>query len=291
MANKTDSTIVAEAVETGAMKQILAHLVETARANSNEFYQIELSEAAFADFIGRAAGGLLRHSSSWGWLVYDETSGVFIHDDRAGKIARLYIEDMARLLIEGAYTMISDQQRRDNVYKFAAAVLQAKGRRSVETLLQDTEVHADADGFDRNPDVINCDGLVFDFQTGETRPASPSDMFTRTTGIKPALETTPEKFCRFLLEISYGDSNWCAYLVTFFGYAASGDMGTEIYLNLHGGGGNGKSTMLRTVNSALGDYAGEVPRGVLCNQPMIATHPSSRPTRNCMACDSPTPPM
>jgi putative DNA primase/helicase len=252
------------------MKQILAHLMKEARARLDGFEELYLQEPSFADFIAQAAGGMIRHSFSWGWLVYEKRNGVFIHDDRAGKIVALYIEEMAKELIRATFTL-SDQDRRSAVFKFATRILSAKGVKNIKTLLIDREPLAvAADAFDRSPWMINCRGVAVDLRTGEQRPAVPDDLFMKTAGFKPldcsfteARKQAPV-FVKFIKDITCGRADLADFHLHYLGYCLTGRMDEKIFENHYGAtADNGKSTETDTLKLIWGDYACEVPDSVV----------------------------
>jgi putative DNA primase/helicase len=252
------------------MKRILSHLMKTARERSAGFAEIYLQEPDFADFIARASGGLIRHSSSWGWLVYDRQTGVFIHDDRAGKIVGLYIEEMAKQLIKSA-TEVQDYEHRDAVIKFGCKILSAKGVRNIEKLLIIREPLAvRADAFDQSPWLLNCQGVAVDLRTGERRPACPDNLFMKCAGFKPldcsfaeAVARAPV-FVRFMMDITCKNAALAEYLLYFLGYSLTAEMKEECYLNFYGARGrNGKGTLMDTLRSVWGDYILEAPDSVV----------------------------
>ena len=253
------------------MKSILNYLVAAARARLDGFADNPLHESYFADFIAAACAGMIRHSSSWGWLVYDPGTGVFIHDDRAGKIVSLYIEEMAKELIESAFA-VPDADHRDAVIKFACRILQAKGEKNIKTLLVNRHhLSVTAGAFDAAPFMLNCRGVAVDLRTGKQRPAEPGDLFMKCAGYKPltSLEEAYGKipnFTRFIADITLKEKGLAQYLMYFLGYSLTADMREQCYLNFWGAKGkNGKSTLLNLVRHIWGDYCVEAPQSVVLN--------------------------
>jgi putative DNA primase/helicase len=231
-----------------------------------------LEEKLFAEKLALVSGGLIRYSSSWGWLVYDGKAGVFIHDDRAGKIARLYIAEMAKLfMIES--TIFHDAGDLKEITRFCCKILTAHGQSSVEKLLKDEpEVHAGADGFDALPWMLNCRGVAVDLRTGERREAEPGDLFMKCAGFRPLACTFAEAagkapvFARFMRDITCGNPSLAEYLLYFLGYSLTAEMKEECYLNFYGARGrNGKGSLMDTLRSVWGDYILEAPDSVVLN--------------------------
>jgi putative DNA primase/helicase len=259
----------ADGGETGEkLKIILDHLTRTAQKHLEGFAEIFLRETYFADFIINAARGLIRHSKSWGWLVYDSGTGVFINDDRAEKIVFLYIEEMAKELLKSTVDL-SDHERQDKVMKFACGILSAKGVKNIEWLLAKRDT-VPADAFDRNPWMINCRGVAVDLRTGKQRPAEPDDLFMKCAGFKPlncslqeAVKQAPV-FVKFIQDITCGRADLAEFHLRFLGYCLTGDMREKIFENHYGAAGNnGKSTETDTLKMIWGGYACEVPDSIV----------------------------
>lgn len=112
------------------------------------------------------------------------------------------------------------------------------------------------DMLDREPTLFNVLNGTIDLTTGEIRPHRRKDMLTKLCPLAYDPDATAPTWDRFLLEIMEGKENLVAYLRRVFGYAVTGDVREDALWIFHGGGANGKTTLLEAVASTMGpDYA------------------------------------
>jgi putative DNA primase/helicase len=135
------------------------------------------------------------------------------------------------------------------------------------------------DTFDRDPWLLNAANLTIDLRTGETRPQTAGDYLTKLTPVAydPAAEA-PIYF-RFLNSIFNGDKDLVDYVRRLGGVCTTADVSVAGMDIFHGGGANGKSTLLESAWSpALGEYAGKVPTQVLLDDGKGNRHPTELTT-------------
>lgn len=125
---------------------------------------------------------------------------------------------------------------------------------AVERLARADARHAHSvDQFDTDPWAINTTGGIVDLQTGRLRPHRRSDLVTKVTGATPG--GACPRWLAFLSEITQGDKDIISFLQRWIGYTITGVIREHAFVFLWGPGGNGKSVLLGTVASMLGDYA------------------------------------
>jgi putative DNA primase/helicase len=110
-----------------------------------------------------------------------------------------------------------------------------------------------ADAFDADPWALNTPAGVIDLRTGSSRPHRADDLFTKVTACAPG--GSCRRWIRFLIEVTHGDRRLIHYLQRMSGYGLTGITREHTFVFLVGPGGNGKSMMLSTIASIMGDYA------------------------------------
>lgn len=163
----------------------------------------------------------------------------------------------------------------------------AKARQGAIARLQSTKAHRDIlprcrtkltisySQLDNTPDLLNCPNGLVDLRTGAAVPRGRERLVTRMTSvpIAPAGSPPPLRWLTFLREVTGGDEELFAYLHRALGYTLWGSAAEHLIFFLHGEGGNGKSVLLNTVFSILGDYAGTASRKLF-----LATKSDDHPT-------------
>ena len=132
---------------------------------------------------------------------------------------------------------------------------------------------------DQNPWLLACQNGVVDLRTGVLRPGRSDDFLT-----KPAPFTFPENIVsylatgenslapnwgKFLLEVMEDDQEMVDFLHRLFGYCLTGSIKEHIFVVFAGGGRNGKSTMVDTIQKVVGTLAGQIPPEMLLDQGRI----------------------
>jgi len=116
-----------------------------------------------------------------------------------------------------------------------------------------------ADRFDRDPWLLNAINGTLDLRTGELRPHDRGHMITKIVGAVYDAAATCPTWESFLNRIMAGNRDLIAFLHRAIGYALTGRTTEQCLFVLHGGGSNGKSTLINVVLELLGDYARQAP--------------------------------
>lgn len=131
-------------------------------------------------------------------------------------------------------------------------------------------LEADAEDFDRRPDLLNVGNGVVDLATGQLAPHDPRLLFTKVTRVNYVPGARHEDWDAALRALPVDVAGW---LQVRLGQAATGHMTPDDVLPvLQGGGANGKTTLTAAVRAALGDHAVVVPDRVLLANP--SDHPT-----------------
>jgi P4 family phage/plasmid primase-like protien len=135
------------------------------------------------------------------------------------------------------------------------SIRSANNHAAVEKIARSSPVHArPTDVWDAQLLEVNTPDGILSLTNGKLRAADPSDYVTKVTAVGPS-NAAPEKWLRFLADVTAGDENLVRFLQRMCGYCLSGDVSTHALFFLYGTGANGKSTFIDTVRWVLGDYA------------------------------------
>jgi putative DNA primase/helicase len=200
-------------------------------------------EAMFAEYFCDNLYPHVVYTKETGFYVYDFKSGTFQTDFADAVVHRLVLR-LAKN-IEGFD--IASFNKLAGVTKFIA----------MHPLVFKLESEFDRDDF-----ALNCAGTVYNIWTGETESAAPEKLMKMTARVTPAPASTPV-FDKFLGEVCAGDASMAGFLLRFAGYALTGSTREQIFLDLYGGGKNGKTTLLELLLYVLGNYATTIPEDVV----------------------------
>lgn len=127
---------------------------------------------------------------------------------------------------------------------------------------------------DACPWLLNVANGTVDLRTAELLDHTREHFITQITDVEWSDDATAPGWDDFLSRAMGGDRVLVCYLQRLIGYALTAETREHILLFFWGGGRNGKSTFLRTVQTLFGEYGCAAPRDLLF-QPRGATpHPS-----------------
>jgi putative DNA primase/helicase len=108
------------------------------------------------------------------------------------------------------------------------------------------------DEWDQDRWLLNTPGGVVDLRTGDIRPHTRDDSFTKITAVSPGGECPT--WLAFLNRATGGDQQLIGFLRRMCGYALTGEVREHALFFVYGTGGNGKGTFLNTITHIMGDY-------------------------------------
>jgi putative DNA primase/helicase len=186
----------------------------------------------------------LRYTAAWRkWHEWDGSGWV---EDRTMRIS-----EHVRRFVRGTRSPDPLRTRR----------LQSGGTiSSIEKLARSDRAHAmQPEQWDADDWVLATPGGIVDLQTGNIRAARKEDYATKTTAVPPG------GFCplwlKFLDLVTDHDREMIVFLQRMLGYCLTGSVTEHALFFLCGPGGNGKSTLLETARSILGNYSRPAPPG------------------------------
>lgn len=135
---------------------------------------------------------------------------------------------------------------------------------AVDLARSERNVALDYKLFNRKPWLLNCPNGVLELNTGVFRMHDPEEYLTQVCATEYDADATCPRWKQFLEEVFAGNAELVAWMQRFLGYCLTGHIREHVLPIFHGGGRNGKSTLIKTVCSVLGgDYSGLTPSGFL----------------------------
>lgn len=233
---------------------------ETQSEDSSGF---EWSEMGMANLFGslyqKEARYCPEHKS---WYVFD--GGCWRMDEGAILVSEK-IKDFVRLMILYCGEITDDDLRKS----YTAFINKLGDRRMRDRMLKDAqgELTLHAVDFDSNPYLINCKNGTYDLENGIFREPAYDDFITMQTNFEHTVDRSvhSDRWLKFIDEVTMGDKEKADYLQRALGYSILGLSNEECMFILHGKTTrNGKSTLLNTIETMLGDYAKVAPVGMIC---------------------------
>jgi len=191
----------------------------------------------------------VRWSEVWNtWLVF---TGKYWDTDKAGQVDQLAKATVRAIYQEAAAE--PDDGKRKAIVKHAVA---SESNRAVRALLDraKSELPAVPSEFNTHLHLINCQNGTLDLRTGQLRAHNPKDLLTRCVTVNYNPQASCDQWRAFIHTIFDGNRDLITFLQQALGMSLSGDISEQCLFICHGGGSNGKTTLLECVRIILGAY-------------------------------------
>ena len=242
------------------MFQIKNYHPEKSDDSSSGFEWSEMGMAALFGLLYTTEVRYCPEHKSW----YTYHKGAWRKDEGA-ILASEKLKEFVRLM-----TLYCGEIENDDLRKAYTTFVNKMGdRRMRDRILKDAtgELRISAVEFDSNPYLINCLNGTYDLRDCSFREHNWEDFITMQTNFEHTVsrETRCERWEKFIDEVTQGDNDKADFLQRALGYSMLGISNEECMFILHGKTTrNGKSTLLNTIETMLGDYAKVAPVGMIC---------------------------
>jgi putative DNA primase/helicase len=188
--------------------------------------------------IKRLGSKSVRHLKNEAKKLYKKVSSIGDEDVREG------MKDTLKRIIAHAFSFEQHGQ-------FTGMLNFAQGLEDVPILPAE---------LDLPPMLLNCRNGVVDLTTGNLIQHSNSQghFLTKMAPIVYDPRAKCPRWQKFLGEVFAGDAEMVSYIQRCIGYGITGHVTGKAMWFLHGGGNNGKTTLLKVIRDMLGDYAGVI---------------------------------
>lgn len=184
------------------------------------------------------------------WYSYDGLRWVPDH----GRQVEGYAKELARLMLAEAAACEEGEKRA----RLAGHALKTAGgpriRACVDLCRSEPGIAIDPGDFDSDPFLLNCKNGTLDLRTMELREHDPADLLTMLTGAPYDCDAVSEVWER-ILGHALPDPALRDFFARLCGSFLEGLAQHDIVIAVHGQTGTSKSTALRAVLAAMGDYA------------------------------------
>jgi putative DNA primase/helicase len=186
------------------------------------------------------------------WFCWD---GVRWAPDSTAEVERLakatvrsiYGEAVAIHEIEERQRLVNWGQRSEKATAIQAMMALARSEPGIPVVPSQLDV---------NPWLFNVANGTLDLRTGELLPHRRKDLLTKLAPVAYDPAARCPKWTKFLNEIFEPHPELIPFMQRAVGYALTGDTREECLFLLYGIGRNGKGTLIRTLMTMMGDYAG-----------------------------------
>lgn len=187
-------------------------------------------------------------------------------------------EALAKLAV-GNFPTETPTEFRDRVKKFYGFTTQSGNSNKLSAMVREAEPYLTipSHAFDTPEFLVNLENGTLNLRAQQSLDDEHFDgvvleKHNRKNKITKQMEVGYDaslecpNFLRFLNDIQ-PDQDIQLFLQRFFGYCLTGSIKEQIILMFHGGGANGKSTLMKLMSRMMGDYALNLPFASILNDP------------------------
>lgn len=185
-------------------------------------------------------------TSATGWMFFDGKR--WVQEGASARVAEAIkelLKDLHRSVVASG-----DVER----IKIAKSLLSAsRVKRISELVASAPSIFRNLAEFDAPGPLLNLENGVLNLDSMKLQPHDPAHCFTKLANVAYDPDATCPTFDRFMDEIMPMEMQ--DFLMRVFGYALLGNPTRQVFTIFHGGGSNGKSTLVNIVEHIFGDYA------------------------------------
>lgn len=220
-----------------------------------------LTELGFSERVVHALSPTHRYVSDAGaWIVWNGTSWDW---DAGATSMQEGVKGIARgLIVEAA--QVDDHHRREALVKHNAKCENSRViTAAIKLARSSVAMSVQTGALDQHHMLLSCDNAVIDLRTGAAMAPDPFKLMTHRAHVEYDSTAQCPRWERFVFEVFGGHLEMIRYVQKVLGYCLTGDTREELAFIFVGGGANGKSTLLNTVQMLMGDYAQRLPSSAL----------------------------
>lgn len=216
--------------------------------------QYDMTDTGNAQRLRDKYKGSIRYSyTRKKWMYWTGKAWRLDETGEIKKLADIVVEDLKREAFE-----TDDEKEQEQRLRFAAKTANSSGKCNMILEAQHLDgVPVLIDELDAYTDYLNVQNGIINLRNGELMPHDPNFMMSKICNAEydPSPQKKPERWLKFLDEITNGDKELQHYLQKCVGYSLTGSVKEQCAFFLYGIGNNGKSTFIETLADMLGDYA------------------------------------
>ena len=210
-----------------------------------------LTDLGNAERLVRLHGDRIRYVREWGtWLVWDGTRWA---KDRTGEVERLAQATVREMHKEALG--LKDRAQSEGLSKHA---YQSEREARIKSMVSLGRV---MDGIPLVPEDLDSDPWLFnvlngtiDLRTGTLQKHRQADGITKLAPVKFNPDARAKRWYAFLREVMGRNQDLVRFIQRAVGYSLTGTTTEHVLLFLYGQGQNGKTTLLKLLLDAFGDY-------------------------------------
>lgn len=195
------------------------------------------------------------------WYCWDD---VRFQEDRVGRV--LYLaRDVPQQIKAEADALPQVEGTAAARKKLYAHSIATEGAHRLKSLVELAAVHprvaVTPEMLDRDPWRLCVRNGYLNLRSGELEPPDPERLVTKQAAVKFDPSATCPRWDDMIAKVTCGRKDLADFLQLLLGYVLTGETYEDKFFLFIGAGANGKTTLLETIVTILGDYAVVPPQG------------------------------
>lgn len=216
--------------------------------------QYDMTDSGNAQRLRDKYRGSIRYSyNRKKWMYWTGRVWRFDETGEIKKLADVIVDDLKREAF-----VVEDEKEQEQKIRFASKTANSAGKTNMIVETQHLDgIPVLMDELDAYSDYLNCQNGIVNLRNGELMPHDPNFMMSKICNAEydNVSGKKPERWLKFIADITGGDKELEHYLQKCVGYSLTGSVKEQCAFFLYGIGNNGKSTFIETLADMLGDYA------------------------------------
>lgn len=192
----------------------------------------------------------------------DPMKSWFVWDSKRWKPDNLAIERLAKDTVRRIYSEASLFDDADKRKSIASHGGKSEANNRIQAMISlarsESGVIINPDDLDRDGFLLNCKNGTINLKTGELQEYHKGDFITKIIPIEYDKKAKCPKWEQFLNEIFKDDKDLIHFIQYAVGYSLTNSVNEQCFFICYGGGANGKSVFLDTMEFIFGDYGRRV---------------------------------
>ena len=225
-------------------------------------------------FAGRFRDRLLYIADRGDWLIFNsETGWLPTTPGEAERAAKVIVDEMQAEAAERYRTGPDDPKTKRLMAEVLRSSRAANVRAMIDMAKSEPGMSAQLADFDNDLMVIGLQNCIFNLDRWNYEKPTPERKVSKRANVEYDPDAECPRFLKFIEEVQ-PDPEIRRFLQRFLGYCLTGCTNEQVFVYLHGGGLNGKSTFIELIAWVLGDYAHKISTDMLMSHQRNPAGPS-----------------
>lgn len=239
-----------------------------ANPNATPVYR---TETGIAEFIAKEYEGNLLYVVDlefwffWNGKVWERDDDAFVlnrlikETGRKLRVSELAALDQGADPVQGVEEIARLNKRKAAINTFYDRLESNKTVSAIKNLMLSEAKRVKHEELDADDFLLNVQNGILDLRTKELLKPDSKYLMTKITNVAYEKDAPCPTFLKYMGGVSMERKEWVDFMQQCLGYSLTGDTRIQFSYWLHGGGENGKSTLVNTIGKVLGAYAMKLP--------------------------------